>query len=55
VSKYYTKLSKPGVVIADDVQENRAFLEWAAFASPSLCLTFREEQKDALTGIAVFT
>jgi len=47
-------LSRRSVVIADDVQENRAFLEWAAFASPSLCLTFTEEQKDALTGIAVF-
>jgi len=47
-------LSKPSVVIADDIHGNKAFLEWAMQVKPKEWLAFKEEGKDSIAGVAVF-
>jgi predicted O-methyltransferase YrrM len=47
-------LSRPSVVIVDDIQDNTAFLEWTARSKPSLCVAVQEHQKKALFGVALF-
>lgn len=47
-------LSRPAAVIADDIQNNVAFQEWVLKTKPSTWLTFQEENKDSVSGVAVF-
>jgi len=47
-------LSRPAVVIADDIQNNIAFQEWALKTKPTIWCAFQEEDKDALAGVAIF-
>jgi len=47
-------LSRPAIVIADDIQNNPAFQEWALKASPTTWWTFQETDKDSVAGLAVF-
>lgn len=47
-------LGRPGVVIADDVEGNDAFLEWVNRAHPSFWATLNSERKDHLFGVGVF-
>lgn len=46
-------LARPAVVIADDIQGNRAFSDWVREVKPEYWATFREEGKDAMAGVAV--
>ncbi len=46
-------LTRPAVVIADDVQENNAFLEWAQRRKPDYWATVRQQQKEAMFGVAI--
>lgn len=47
-------LAPDGVVIADDVDRNRAFQEWATWARPSFWSTARQAEKGSLLGVGVF-
>nr|WP_290668784.1 class I SAM-dependent methyltransferase [Ardenticatena sp.] len=47
-------LTRPSVVIADDVEENKAFYEWAVQVEPKEWFTFKEKNKDSIAGVAVF-
>ncbi len=47
-------LSRPSIVIADDIQDNSAFLEWVKREQPTHWAAFREEWRDSLAGFAVF-
>lgn len=47
-------LERPSIVIADDIQRNEAFAVWVKETSPTHWAVFREEEKEALFGIAVF-
>ncbi len=47
-------LARPSIVIADDIQGNRAFAEWVAKYKPALSVAFQEEGKDVIAGFAVF-
>jgi hypothetical protein len=47
-------LSRPAIVIADDIQNNSAFQEWALKTSPTAWWTFQEKDKDSVAGVAVF-
>jgi len=47
-------LSKPSVVIADDIHGNKAFLEWVMQVRPKEWLAFKEESKASIAGVAVF-
>ncbi len=47
-------LSHPAIVIVDDIQNNTAFKEWVLKVKPSAWLTFQEENKDSISGVAVF-
>jgi hypothetical protein len=47
-------LSRPAIVIADDIQNNSAFQEWALKTSPTTWWTFQETDKDSVAGLAVF-
>lgn len=46
-------LSKPSVVIADDIHGNSAFLEWVAQQGIQKWFAFREEGKDSIGGVAL--
>ncbi len=46
-------LARPAVVIADDIQGNRAFSDLVREVEPAYWAAFREEGKDALAGVAV--
>lgn len=48
-------LSRPAVVISDDIDGNPAFSEWAANVTPEYWRAVHEEAKNSLTGIAVVT
>lgn len=48
-------LSRPGVVISDDIHGNRAFLEWVLERRPDFWAAVREKSKDGIFGIAVFS
>lgn len=47
-------LARPALVVADDIQGNRAFADWVKMIKPNFWVAFREEGKDALAGAAVF-
>jgi hypothetical protein len=47
-------LARPAVVMADDIQEHGAFLEWAQQTEPDSWFAVCEQQKEALFGVAVF-
>ncbi len=47
-------LSKPAVVLVDDIDENAAFHEWVKRAQPTFSATIQEEQKRRLFGFALF-
>ncbi len=47
-------LSRPSIVIADDIHDNKAFLEWATHVRPKEWIAFKEEGKDSIAGIAFF-
>jgi predicted O-methyltransferase YrrM len=47
-------LARPGVVLADDVEYNRAFAEWVGDAQPAFSATVKEENKDDILGVSVF-
>ena len=47
-------LSRPGVIVADDVDWNTAFLEWVATSRPSYWAAVAEELKKSVLGVAVF-
>lgn len=51
VSDYITH---PGVLLADDVNGNRAFLEWVQKWKPDEWFVVREEQKQSAFGIGLF-
>ena len=50
VTKY---LKSPGIVIADDVQDNQAFSDWCHQHQPVYCGVVREHEKDSLFGVSV--
>ena len=47
-------LSRPSAVIADDIHGNRAFMEWIERSKPNFWLTFKEEKKESVGGVAIF-
>jgi hypothetical protein len=47
-------LSHFAVVIADDIQNNTAFQEWVSKSKPIMWLTFKQEKKDSVAGVAIF-
>ena len=47
-------LAKPAIVLADDVEGNRAFHHWAQSTRPSFWATGRETDKASLFGAAAF-
>ncbi len=47
-------LGRPSVVIADDIEGNRAFSEWVEKAKPTYWAAVHEEGKEALAGVAIF-
>lgn len=47
-------LAHPSVVVADDVEGNAAFLEWAVESKPAYWATIAEENKRSLLGVAAF-
>ena len=46
-------LSRPSVVIADDIHSNKAFLEWVMHVRPKTWLAFREKNKNSTAGVAI--
>jgi cephalosporin hydroxylase len=47
-------LIRPSVVIADDIDENPAFLEWVKKSNPTFWAAVAEESKASSTGIGIF-
>jgi len=47
-------LKKPGLIIADDVDGNSAFYDWAERAKPDLCVVCKEQTKKSKFAIAFF-
>ena len=47
-------LGRPGVVLADDVENNAAFLEWVNQTGPAFWATLQEIEKKDLFGVSVF-
>lgn len=47
-------LSRPSVVIADDIHGNKAFLEMVRRQNPKEWLAFKEEGKKSVAGVALF-
>jgi len=47
-------LSRPSVVIADDIHGNKAFLEWVTKVGSKEWLVFKEQNKESIAGVAVF-
>jgi predicted O-methyltransferase YrrM len=47
-------LSSSGILISDDVEGNRAFLEFRQQARPKFWATAKEERKPGLLGVALF-
>lgn len=47
-------LRRPGVVIADDIEGNRAFQEWVRSTPPAFSAAIRQADKHALCGLSVF-
>ena len=47
-------LSRPSVVVADDIGDHPAFARWAAQAAPDLWLAVKPSQKEGLFGVCVF-
>lgn len=47
-------LSRPSAVIADDIHGNRAFMDWIEQSKPNFWLTFKEEKKESVGGVAIF-
>ena len=52
VSPYLSRIS---VVLADDIEDNVAFHEWADASSPEYWAAIREQDKNSAFGIAVFS
>lgn len=46
-------LSRPAVVISDDIEGNPAFDEWAGQAKPHYWAALRAEKKESMLGVAV--
>jgi predicted O-methyltransferase YrrM len=49
-----THLARPSVVIADDVDMNNAFQEWADASQPAFSAVLREEEKRNFCGLCIF-
>lgn len=49
------KLSRQSVVLADDVEGNRAFLDWVEKVKPPYWAVIAEERKQSLLGLAAFS
>ncbi|TAM84181.1 MAG: class I SAM-dependent methyltransferase [Acidobacteria bacterium] len=49
------RLCKQSVVVADDIEGNSAFLEWASRSKPAYRAIIAEDTKSSLMGIGVFT
>jgi len=47
------RLAPRSVVLADDIEGNSAFLEWAGRANPAFWTTMKEEGKNKLVGVSV--
>jgi hypothetical protein len=47
-------LARPAVVVADDIGDNSAFLDWVEECSPACWATLAETDKDSLFGVSVF-
>lgn len=47
-------LGAEAAVIADDIQNNRAFLEWSSVSKPRYSAVVAQESKDSLFGVAIF-
>jgi len=47
-------LAGAGAVIADDIDENPAFLEWSRKHRPGYSAVVKEEVKDSMLGVALF-
>ena len=47
-------LSRPSVVLLDDVDGNRAFSEWIAHTHPQNSTVFRQTRKQNVGGVAIF-
>lgn len=47
------KLAKRSLVFADDIENNTAFLDWAARSKPTYWAAIAEESKPSLLGVAV--
>jgi hypothetical protein len=47
------RLKRPAVVLADDIQENRAYAQWVDQVSPTYAAAVGEMVKPALFGVAV--
>ncbi|MCB0719697.1 MAG: class I SAM-dependent methyltransferase [Bacteroidetes bacterium] len=54
LEKVSQHLSPNGAVIADDIDENPAFLEWSKKHRPGYSAVVREDVKDSLLGVAFF-
>lgn len=50
----YPYLSRPAVVVADDIGDNSAFLDWIRECEPRSWATVAEEAKDSMFGMGVF-
>lgn len=48
-------LSRPSVVLSDDIEGNIAFHEWAGRASPAYWAAIQEQEKESALGVAVFS
>lgn len=46
-------LSRPSIAVVDDIQGNGAFLKWAEQARPGFWTAIREQDKQAMFGVAV--
>jgi hypothetical protein len=47
-------LARSAVVIADDIEGNPAFQEWASAAQPAFSTTMREAEKPGMCGLSIF-
>lgn len=47
-------LSRPSLVIADDIHGNKAFLEWVTQVGAKKWVSFKEKGKDSIAGVALF-
>jgi len=48
-------LSRPSLVISDDIEGNCAFGEWAEDVKPAFCAVLQEPSKISKLGVAAFT